>query len=267
MNALRGQDDWKVVTPREKRVVLDSGSWHNKTGDIIRQIHEGVWVIERGYIFLGTIDVGGRTTLIRLPSGGLFVHAPLALTGDLKRAIDQIGEVSVVVAPNTEHVDFVAQWKIFYPSATYLGPPDSLGRLPQIPFTRELSGDGTLDESMKAAPISQFFIACAPFFRETLFIHRPSRSLLCTDFFWAYPTGREVPRPTLAWSWAMNRVYKPIYDVILINNQKEFCEILNAVLVSDFDEIIPCHGDIVTTNGKEVLRNFFGDKLRDMRRT
>lgn len=253
--------DWRHISPREKRVILVAPSWHNKTGQVVRQLSKDLWVVERGYIFLGQIDVGGRTSIVRLSDGGLFVHAPLALTPVLKKAIDQIGVMKVVIAPNTEHVDFIEQWKAFYPNACYLGPPGCLSSLSHIPFTRELTRDNAVDQTLARSHISQFFIASAPFFNETLFVHHPTQTLFCTDFFWAYPTDPDVPRPTLAWGWAMNNVYKPIYDWILVKDQQEFMHTLKAVLSTKFLRIVPCHGDIVESNGPQVLSNFFAKKL------
>lgn len=253
--------EWKTVSPREKRTVLVPQSWHNKTGEIVRQLADDLWVVERGYIFLGQIDVGGRTSILRLFNGGLLVHAPLALTPVLKKCIDDIGIVSVVIAPNTEHVDFIGQWKTYYPNASYLGPPGCLSNLPHIPFTGELARDSIVHPTLADSQISQFFIASAPFFNETLFVHNPTRTLFCTDFFWAYPTDPDVPRPTRAWAWAMNNVYKPVYDWVLVNNQQEFQSTLSAILNSGFERIVPCHGDIIERNGREVLSEFFANKL------
>lgn len=256
--------DWPTISPRERRVVLVPRSWHNRTGEVLRRASPDVWVVERGYIFLRAIDVGGRTTLVRLPDGALFVHAPLALTSALKQAIDRIGPVRVVVAPNTEHVDFVEQWRAFYPDAAYLGPPGALERLPGVPFTAELSRDDAPHPAFEDAPLAQFFIPCAPFFNETLFVHLPTKTLLCTDFFWAYPTGPDVPRPTLAWGWAMNNIYKPVYDRVLVKDRNDLLRIVRAVLDSGFDKIIPCHGDIVERDGQNVLRDFFAKLLPEI---
>lgn len=253
--------DWPTITPREKRVVLVPNSWHNKTGQLIRQLNDNVWVIERGYIFLRNIDVGGRTTIIRLPNAALFVHSPLALTPPLKQAIDKLGRVAVVVAPNTEHLDFIKQWHTFYPQAVYLGPPGSLRRLSHLPFNMELSRNNVVHPKLDGSGISQFFISCAPFFNETVFVHAPSKSLICADLFWAYPTGPDVPPPTLAWGWAMNNVYKPVYDRILVKDRHQFATILRQILDSGFDRIIPCHGDIIESDGQKTLTKFFRQLL------
>lgn len=241
--------------------MLRPKTWHNRTGELLRQIAPTMWVIERGYIFLKYIDVGGRTTIIRLPDGTLFVHAPLALTAPLKAAIDDIGRVTVVAAPNTEHVDFVAQWAHFYPDAVYLCPPGRIDKLSAIPFTRELSATNIPDPTLSDADIAQYFIPQAPFFNETIFLHRPTKTLLVTDFFWAYPSGPDVPRNTRAFGWGMNTLYKPVYDRLLVNDRPSFAALLERLLAENFCRIIPCHGDIIETDGHAKLRAFYQDAL------
>ncbi len=51
------------------------------------------------------MDVGGKTTIIRLPGNRLFAHSVLPLDRETKAAIDAIGTVSIVVAPKTQHID------------------------------------------------------------------------------------------------------------------------------------------------------------------
>lgn len=257
---LSSTSDWPTVSPREKRVVLKS--WQNKTGKMIRQISENIWVIERGYVLFETLDVGGRTTVIKLPSGGLFVHSPLALTKDLKQTVDELGEVSVVVAPNTEHIDFIKQWKTFYPNAKYLAPPTTMERLSDIPFDAELYADNRLDERLQGSGISQFYIPCAPYFNESVFVHKETKTLLVTDLYWAFPKGPDAPLPTRAFGWAMDNVYKPVYERFLVTDRKLFADTMRDVLNSGFDRMIPCHGAILESGGREVLHSFFANMLR-----
>lgn len=47
--------------------------------------------------------IGGRTTAIRLASGGVWVLASTPLTVETKAAIDRIGTVKFIVGPNAVH--------------------------------------------------------------------------------------------------------------------------------------------------------------------
>lgn len=253
---IAADEDWAPVSPREGRVVLRPGVWSSRTGDLLREVADGVWVIERGYIWLGRFDVGGRSTVLRLEDGGLFVHSPLALTRELKTSLDALGPVRVVVAPNSEHVDFVAQWHKHYPAAVYLAPPGYIAEHPDIPFTDELSRTNAAHASYATSPIEQFFVYPAPFFSETVFVHKPSGFLIVTDLFWNYPAV-DVPTSTRVWAFAMNRIFYPVYCNLLVKDRAALKKILAAILNTGFRGIIPCHGDLVTKNGQAVLREFF----------
>lgn len=125
-----------------------------------------------------TVDVGGKTTVIRLPDGSLFVHAPLLLTASLKRALAALGPVSVIVVPNTEHVDGAAQWVAAYPDAVALGPP-GYGARSGVPLA-DIPADNTPHPAF-ASVIEHTFFGSMPLFSESVFFHRPSGTLLTTD--------------------------------------------------------------------------------------
>ena len=61
--------------------------------------------------------------VIRLSGRDLFIWSPVALTDGLRAATDALGEVRYLVAPNSLHHVFIADWKRAYPDAqTYAAP-------------------------------------------------------------------------------------------------------------------------------------------------
>ena len=261
-DASNARTSWPQISPRENRVQLRK-AWTNPAQLILRALPntETLWLIERSYIFLKVFDVNGRSAVIRLSDGTLFIHAPLALTPDLKAALDKLGEVSIVATPNSEHCDFVAQWKYFYPKAKYLACPGLSKRRQDLPFDGELSTDNTPDASY-ADDIEQIFIKAVPFFNEVLFYHKQSRSLLVTDVFWNFPEGKDIPTGTSAFRWMMNRIYKPVYERILVRDRKQFEDSMQKVLEKDIQRIIPCHGYIIENGAKTWMTEFFSSLLR-----
>jgi hypothetical protein len=57
-----------------------------------------------------------------------------------------------------------------------------------------------------------------PFFNELLFFHKPSKVLLTTDFFWAYPS--DVPFGTKLWKFGMDKIYRPFYFSLMIKDKR-----------------------------------------------
>lgn len=162
-----------------------------------------------------TVDVGGKTTVIRLPDGSLFVHAPLLLTASLKRALAALGPVSVIVVPNTEHVDGAAQWVAAYPDAVALGPP-GYGARSGVPLA-DIPADNTPHPAF-ASVIEHTFFGSMPLFSESVFFHRPSGTLLTTDLFWNWP-AEGVPARTRVFAAGMDWVYKPVYEALLVRDK------------------------------------------------
>ncbi|HEY8376908.1 MAG TPA: DUF4336 domain-containing protein, partial [Nannocystis sp.] len=69
---------------------------------MLQQLDRDLWTAARPFSLMG-LRLGNRTTVVRLRSGGLLVHAPVAPTPELRAALDALGPVEFVVAPNAMH--------------------------------------------------------------------------------------------------------------------------------------------------------------------
>jgi hypothetical protein len=58
---------------------------------------------------LGLFKIGGRSTAIKLASGGVWVLASTPLTDETKATIDRLGPVQFVVGPNSVHHLFLGK--------------------------------------------------------------------------------------------------------------------------------------------------------------
>src|SRR5713101_7076712 len=84
----------------------------------------GIWVVDRQLRLPGGARLPLRTTIIRLSNGALVVVSPPPLieSGDVA-AIDSIGIVKHVVAPNTFHYVYAGEFMVRYPNASLLVAP------------------------------------------------------------------------------------------------------------------------------------------------
>jgi hypothetical protein len=92
------------------------------------------------------VDIGTRMTSIRLANGRLFLHSPVKLDPVLRNALDALGEVRAIVAPNKLHHLFVAEDVRSYSRASAYAAPSLSKKRPDLPFNCEL-GDGRQRES------------------------------------------------------------------------------------------------------------------------
>ncbi|MFN3523731.1 MAG: DUF4336 domain-containing protein [Phenylobacterium sp.] len=138
-----------------------------------------------------TADVAGftyptRMAVIRLSGGRLFIWSPVALSEDLRAAVEALGEVAFLIAPNSLHHLFLPEWKAAYPQARLFAAPGLADRRRDIAFDAEL-GDKPAAEW--AAEIDQAVFAGNRITEEVVFFHRASRTAIFTDLIQHFPPG------------------------------------------------------------------------------
>lgn len=89
---------------------------------------ENVWIVDGPEIRMDFgpfhIPFPTRMTVVRLSDGGLWLHSPIAPDEGLFAALSELGEVRYLVAPNTIHYWYMADWIDRYPDAETLAVPD-----------------------------------------------------------------------------------------------------------------------------------------------
>ena len=89
---------------------------------MMERLTEDLWTEQRPLRFFG-LETGTRMTVVRLASGGLFVHSPVALDAPLRAAVEALGPVTAIVAPSRLHHLYVGAWAEAYPDASLSGCP------------------------------------------------------------------------------------------------------------------------------------------------
>ena len=54
-------------------------------------------------------------TVIRLKDGRILVHSPVPIEPDLRSAVENLGQVAALIAPNLFHHQFIAEWRVGVP--------------------------------------------------------------------------------------------------------------------------------------------------------
>ena len=243
------------IVARENRVRNNVGSWHNRSGEGMRMITNDVWVIERGYDTT-FVDVGGKTTIIRLPDNRLFIHSPLPVDPNVREEIKNLGTVSAVIAPNDQHIDFVKTWKHYFPEAKIVGPPGIKQQKPDFPFDSEIDKNGLQHESYKDDndSIKQVYIQGAPFMNETVFYHQPSKTLITTDLFTSLPVDTGIFLK--ARHMTFGRFFRFLYRRVICTDRATVEKGLEEIEKWEFERIIPCHGDVVEENALSLFKQW-----------
>ncbi len=157
----------------------------------LKPVAEDIWTVdgpEIAYSLGGlTIPCPTRMTVVRLAGGQLWLHSPTAFSAALADHISALGKIAFLVAPNTFHYEYAADWRVAFPDAALYAPP----RLP----AKALKRIGAYEVLTNPAPdgwsagLSQIVID-GDGFVEVVFFHHASRSLIVTDLMQNFEPGR-----------------------------------------------------------------------------
>ena len=149
--------------------------------DVPKPVDDGVWIVDSALPGpLGRV-FGIRMTVLRLPSGDLVLHSPTRITAPLLAALDRLGRVRHLVAPNLAHLSFIADWKRAYPEATLWAAPGVATR------GKVRRGEVRIDRELHATPpewgnaVALHLAPGGGGFTEAALFHRPSGTLVLTD--------------------------------------------------------------------------------------
>lgn len=218
----------------------------------LRQLHDSLYVGERPFRSLG-VEIGARMTVVRLRDGGLWIHSPVEVD-EFKAAIDKLGPVRYLVAPNRFHFMDLGGWIKAYPEAkVYAAPKVPSGK--DIRIDHHLRGEPVLPW---AGQIEYTLFRGSLMATEAVFWHLASRTLILTDTAENISKDSDKVTKTVAkilgilGRFSPTRVYK-----LALRNRTAARSSLRTMLNWDFDRIIIAHGVIQETGGKQALREAY----------
>ncbi len=199
-----------------------------------------------------------RMAVIRLPdNGGLWIWSPVQLTDNLRAAVDQLGVVRHVVAPNHLHRTFLADWASAFPDARIYGAPG---------LTADVAGTAIhstiQDEPIQAwgEAIDHVVVRGNRITTEVVFFHLATSTVLITDLVQQIPQGwfggwravvakldlMTAPTPSVPRKFRLATTDKPAAR-----------NTIKRILEWPAEQLIIAHGAPVARDGQSVLRNAF----------
>lgn len=226
----------------------------------LRSVAEGVWVVDFDFALLG-VHLGLRTTVLATGDGGVVVIAPGKLEPADLDAIRALGPVRAVIAPNAFHHIYLRRAAAAFEGARVLAAPGVAAKQP------ELRIDATLG-TPEAAALGVFGTAIDTLSlvgsksAETVFFHRPSRTLIVTDSVFNVQTSDHLWTRTFL---KMNGAYgAPSASRIFrasIKDRAAFRKSVDRMLAFEPERIVMAHGALIEKGGREALARTY-DWLR-----
>jgi hypothetical protein len=170
------------------------------------------------------------------------------MDGSLRAAIDALGSVHTIVAPNLLHQRWLGDAKQHYPDAQVLAPSGLREKRPEISIARELtSGPVT-------AELSATLVDGAPKLSELVLFHEPSKTLIVTDLVFNIPEASGMTWLILkVFSRALGRVEQSRLLRMLTKDRGAAGRSLESILRLPFERVVPAHGDVIEADAHAQL--------------
>lgn len=144
---------------------------------MLTAIAPDIWHLPHNFTAIG-LPVSSRMTVVRLKTGGLWLHSPVPLSVGDRADLEALGQVAYIVAPSKTHHLFAAECSAAFPKAIHFGAPGLSIKRPDLAGMTELApvaGPEWRDD------LDQIFFDGIPFGNETVWFHNASRTLIVTD--------------------------------------------------------------------------------------
>lgn len=265
-----------------------------ESSTVITQVTENILTFSAPFWRFGRIKIGGRSTLgschtaiyktrltfaVRLqPSGTLAIFSPTALTDGVRAKVKTMGgDVRYIAALDLEHHLYISDWAKEFPQAKVIGPEG-------LSEKRKKQGNEAVQitevtakqkDSFKVDPEFDsnfdFEFVDAHANKELVFNYKPDKTLIEADLIFNLPATQQFSKAgpgqsaesgilTRLFSYINNTQGKAlaqkrfIWYAISAGDRNGYSKSMSKINAWDFNRIIPCHGDIIETNGKGIFQ-------------
>lgn len=153
---------------------------------MLQHFSEDIWIANGSTVAVFGFRYPTRMAVIKLANGTLLVWSPIQLSRELRDAVDALGPVKHLVAPNALHHLHLTDWRHAYPGAKLYAPPGLRQKRPDITFDADLSSE---PPTAWVNEIDQVLVTGNAITTEIVFFHRKSATVLFTDLIQGFPVG------------------------------------------------------------------------------
>ena len=228
--------------------------------------------------------------VVKLSSGSLAVFSPIALTPSVKSKLSSLGgEVSYIAALDLEHHIFLSSWAAAFPKAHIIAPEG---------LAEKRAQQNAKDKSVTILNFSTIFkkadkdkTSISEEFdrdfeyeyvdshqnKELVFFHKPSKTLIEADLLFNLPAieqysktgesatdgfltrlfgGLQHTRGTAVWQKRL------VWYAFSSGDRAAFGRSMKRINGWGFENLIPCHGDVILGDGKAIFEKIFEWQLQ-----
>lgn len=217
----------------------------------LHRLDENLWICDFDHSLLGA-EVGTRSTIVRLASGGLWIGSPGPFDEAQVASIRELGPVEALVAPNTFHHVYLAKAKARFPEAEVFLAPGLKEKVPSVPTGEVLGNESPWGDVLEQALMEGTTT------NEVVFFHRASRSVVITDLVFNLRKGGLWTRIAMSLNGGFGRFGPTKVMMGTVRDRRAFLRSIERILAWDFDRVILAHGEVLETGGREAMAQAFG---------
>lgn len=214
---------------------------------MLSRLDDGLHAAAVPHQMLG-LHLGTRMTVVTLPDRSLLVHSPIAPSPALRAAVDALGEVSVIVAPNLYHHVHAGAFAAAYPRATLVGPRALARKRPDLRFGAHFGDAGALPEAVTPVHVPSML-------DETVLYLPHLRTIVCADLTENFDSSDHLPTRLYLKASGIHGtpgIARPLRA--LFRDRAGARRAIDAILAFDFERVVLAHGRIVEAGGRDVVR-------------
>lgn len=222
------------------------------------QFGPGIWTVDGPTVKAAAgFHYPTRMTVMRLAGGEIVLWSPTEFSAALREALEALGPVRYLVAPNTLHHIFLADWQRACPDAMVLAAPGLREKRADIAF------DGDLDGPPIAAwegGIDLVAVGGNRITTEIVCFHRQSGTVVFTDLLQHFPPGWFS-----GWQALVARLDLMVADEasvprkfrLAFTDRRAAREAVRRILAWPAQKVLMAHGAPVREDGRAFLRRAF----------
>jgi hypothetical protein len=216
---------------------------------MLSEFADGVWCDTGPVQFLG-LRLTATMTVLRV-ADGLLLHSPLPLTPERRSAVEALGLVAHLYAPNTFHHQWLGEWGRAFPAARVHAPAELGTKRADLRIDRFHDQADAYDfgGQLVEVPIRGFRL------HESALVHLPGRTAIVTDLV------HNIGRPSHGWTGVYTRLMG-FHDRVAISRALRWTAFddkgaarrsVDALLDHAFEGLVVGHGAAIPAVGREAL--------------
>ena len=219
----------------------------------LRHLADGLAVLDHPDFSMMGLQIGTRTTLVRLKDGSWLLHSPGNLSAEAIAEVRALGEVSNIVAANAFHHLFLGKASAAFPLARVITAPSVKAKNPDLRI------EETLGSTLPTAFVGVLEMArldgAEPLDEHVLW-HAPSRTLVTIDTLFYLPRMTGLTKFGMMLNGVGDRpCVSRLSRTAFIKDHAAAGRSVDRMLARwEVERVILAHGDVFETGGADALR-------------